>query len=418
MGLCNSVQIEQELKSEIELNDNDNDTLNKNIELRMLEEAKRDQQSKKFLLLGIGSSGKSTVFNQLSYIYKTDKKDDKVLGQPIITGQSRINVIRENCLKTILLLLHKSAILYDKDKTKYEDCFVDTNVEQTKNSVKAIKDFPNELFDNEADATQINVENSTQKIVDLGKHIEYVWSLEGVKATFERKELFSIIENLDYFFNQINVVMRPDYDPTPMDILRARIRTTGILEKKIWCKGVPFIVVDVGGQRNERRKWISQFSEITALIYVSAMNHYCRVLFEDENKNAMIESIETFEQIINYKLFLRKHVIMFLNKMDLFDKCIRDRKSLSLCFGDKWTEHPTKIEYEPNDDEKEDLESLEAAKDCAIKFIQEQYASVSKWDRKIYFHTTTATDKESIEKVFWDVQNMVIEKNLHRGGLV
>ena len=33
-----------------------------------------------------------------------------------------------------------------------------------------------------------------------------------------------------------------------------------------------FCVYDVGGQRNERRKWIRCFDEVTAIIFVAAIN--------------------------------------------------------------------------------------------------------------------------------------------------
>jgi hypothetical protein len=47
--------------------------------------------------------------------------------------------------------------------------------------------------------------------------------------------------------------------------------------------------LDVGGQRNERRKWIHCFDSVTALIFVAAISEYDQVLYEDEKKNRLIE---------------------------------------------------------------------------------------------------------------------------------
>lgn len=46
-----------------------------------------------------------------------------------------------------------------------------------------------------------------------------------------------------------------------------------------------FSVVDVGGQRSERRKWIHCFDDVKAIIFVVALSGYNQVLFEDTRVN-------------------------------------------------------------------------------------------------------------------------------------
>ena len=43
-------------------------------------------------------------------------------------------------------------------------------------------------------------------------------------------------------------------------------------EEEYVIDGVPFVVYDVGGQRNERRKWIHCFNDVTAIIFVAALS--------------------------------------------------------------------------------------------------------------------------------------------------
>ena len=38
--------------------------------------------------------------------------------------------------------------------------------------------------------------------------------------------------------------------------------------------------------------------------------------------------------------------------------------------------------------------------------------------RIIFCHVTCATDQDTVKKVFWDIQNIVIRSNLRRGGLM
>ena len=52
---------------------------------------------------------------------------------------------------------------------------------------------------------------------------------------------------------------------------------------------VPFRIFDVGGQRNERRKWIHCFDGVTAVIFVAAISEYDQVCFEDSHKNRLDE---------------------------------------------------------------------------------------------------------------------------------
>jgi hypothetical protein len=43
-----------------------------------------------------------------------------------------------------------------------------------------------------------------------------------------------------------------------------------------------FRLLDVGGQRKERKKWIHCFENVTAIIFCVAMSEYDQVLQEDE----------------------------------------------------------------------------------------------------------------------------------------
>lgn len=43
-------------------------------------------------------------------------------------------------------------------------------------------------------------------------------------------------------------------------------------------------MVDVGGQRSERRKWIHCFENVTSIIFLVALSEYDQILFESDNE--------------------------------------------------------------------------------------------------------------------------------------
>ncbi len=78
-----------------------------------------------------------------------------------------------------------------------------------------------------------------------------------------------------------------------------------------------FRFIDVGGQRNERRKWIHCFENVTAVIFVAAISEYDQTLYEDEKVNRLQESIDVFSTICNNPFFDKTAMILFLNKVNL-----------------------------------------------------------------------------------------------------
>jgi guanine nucleotide-binding protein subunit alpha len=53
-------------------------------------------------------------------------------------------------------------------------------------------------------------------------------------------------------------------------------------------------VVDVGGQRSERRKWMHCFSNVHAILFVASLSCYDQNLREDIYQNSMIETLLLF----------------------------------------------------------------------------------------------------------------------------
>ena len=92
------------------------------------------------------------------------------------------------------------------------------------------------------------------------------------------------------FLDDLDRLGAKDYQPTEQDILRTRVKTTGIVEVHFSFKNLNFKLFDVGGQRSERKKWIHCFEDVTAIIFCVAMSEYDQVLHEDETTVKSLEN--------------------------------------------------------------------------------------------------------------------------------
>lgn len=137
----------------------------------------------------------------------------------------------------------------------------------------------------------------------------------GIVKTWTRRSDYQIVESVKYYFNKIDEIMQPGYLASDDDILYARVRTSGIVTERyvrgdtwplagsslasslsvslcLLCRyvidGTIFEMYDVGGQRNERKKWIHCFDSVTAIIFVAALSEYDQVLFEDASTNRYV----------------------------------------------------------------------------------------------------------------------------------
>jgi len=169
------------------------------------------------------------------------------------------------------------------------------------------------------------------------------------------------------------------------------VLTSAIVEQTFQIQQALFKFLDVGGQRNERRKWIHCFEDVTAIIYVAAMQEFDQVLYEDEKTNRLQESIRVFSEVVSSVYFSKPTIILFLNKRDLFEDKIK-KVNLKVCFEDYLGDNSYAN---------------------AAKFIEDQFRKVNKnKSRLVFTHFTCATDTDGVEKVFRATRETILYYNL------
>merc|ERR1712087_273489 len=229
-----------------------------------------------------------------------------------------------------------------------------------------------------------------------------LWKSEKIKETYKNRAKYQLTDSASYYFGRLTDIGRDDYVPTEQDVLRSRVRTTGIVENAFDIDGNQFKMFDVGGQRNERKKWIHCFENVTAVLFVAAISEYDQVLYEDENTNRMVESLNLFEEICNSRWFRETSMILFLNKCDLFRLKI-DKVPLGVCFP----------EYAKNDMD------IPPGYEEGTMFMRDRFEERNRNpEKQVYTHITCATDTRNITAVFTAVKDIIIRKSLIEAGLV
>jgi hypothetical protein len=123
---------------------------------------------------------------------------------------------------------------------------------------------------------------------------------------------------LHSYFDSIARIGGRNYVPSDQDVLRSRVKTTGITETTFQIGELKYRMFDVGGQRSERKKWIHCFENVTAIVFLVAISEYDQMLYEDESINRMQEALVLFDSICNSRWFVRTSIILFLNKVRPF----------------------------------------------------------------------------------------------------
>ncbi|XP_042697458.2 guanine nucleotide-binding protein subunit alpha-15 isoform X3 [Chrysemys picta bellii] len=251
----------------------------------------------------------------------------------------------------------------------------------------------------------VNASKVAALIRPYANAIESLWRDAGIRTCYERRREYHLLDSAPYFLSSLERIAEDSYIPTAQDVLRSRMPTTGISEYCFSMQEMILRIVDVGGQKSERKKWIHCFENVIALIYLASLSEYDQCLEENSEENRMRESLALFRTILELPWFQSASVILFLNKTDLLE--------------DKIT-HSDLAAYFPSfPGPKRDAEA-------AKKFILEMYVDTYKRcsavhcdagqrpsmmaskSRCLYRHYTCATDTQNIRKVFKDVRDVVL----------
>ncbi|CAF0764408.1 unnamed protein product [Rotaria sordida] len=365
--------------------------INKQINAKLKHDEKIYKATYRLLLLGAGESGKSTVVKQMKILHNPFTTQEKVDKIPDIKRNIR------DSLTSILRALDmiNPPVRLEHPENQSRATYILTTAHQLD------FEYPSEFFE----------------------HVEILWRDAGVQECFQRSIEYQLIDSAKYFLDRVNEIKKPNYMPNDQDILRCRVLTSGIYETIFTVDRVRFHMFDVGGQREERRKWIQCFNDVTAIIFVTACSGFNLVLTEDENQNQLRESLDLFKNIWNNRWLKTISVILFLNKQDLLADKIKVGHRLEDNFPEFAHYVVSHVELDSSFLKYKKSEPNEDPEVTRAKyFIRDEFLRISTAGgnnrHSCYPHFTCAVDTENIRRVFNDCRDIIQRIHLRQYELL
>ncbi|CAD6197298.1 unnamed protein product [Caenorhabditis auriculariae] len=343
----------------------ESDERTKAIEKELHKERKILRRQIKLLLLGSGESGKSTFVKQMQIIH----------GAGEFTADE-VRAYRQQIYQNVISAMRVLLDARQKLNIKWE------NPEKAHNVNKILR-FTGTDFMKGIDFTTF---------VEVTPIIRDFWEDASIRKTYEQRNLFQISDSCQFFFDNLGRIAMPDFHPTNRDILFCRKATRGISEHIFEINKIPFRFIDVGGQRSQRQKWFQCFADITSILFMVASNEYDQVILEDRRTNRIVESRAVFETIVNNRAFSSVSIILFMNKCDLLEEKV-PKSDIRQYLDDFTGDHLS-------------------VRDVQFFLVDKFEASRKDRARPFFYHFTTAVNTDNIRRVFKDVRESILEKNL------
>ncbi|KAI9313591.1 putative Gpa2-guanine nucleotide-binding protein alpha-2 subunit [Dichotomocladium elegans] len=341
---------------------NQADETTRSIDKQIKTDERRLKTEVKLLLLGAGESGKSTVLKQMRLLHAAGFDAQEREGYRMIVF-SNVFSIMQTLLEIVqqLKISPGDPMLLETSKHLFHEI----------PTIAKNEPFPIEYLD----------------------PIKRLWADPCTQKAYLHGNMYALHDNISYFYTDLDRLWARDYIPTDQDIIRCRAKTTGVVEAVFHLGPLTYRMVDVGGQRSERKKWMHCFENVTAILFIVAISGYDQCLLEDRDSNQMFEALMLFDSICNSSWFEKTSMILFLNKIDIFREKIKT-SPIAQHFPD-YTGPP------------EDAEQASA-------YFRKRFQRLNRnKDKRVYCYFTDATDAKLLQHVMVAVSDIILNENLN-----
>eukprot|EP00455_Lapot_gusevi_P045105 TRINITY_DN5738_c0_g1_i4.p1 TRINITY_DN5738_c0_g1~~TRINITY_DN5738_c0_g1_i4.p1 ORF type:complete len:351 (-),score=28.67 TRINITY_DN5738_c0_g1_i4:42-1094(-) len=306
------------------------------------------QPHQKWLLLGAGEVGKSTIFKNIILYHQLLTSQD---SRPFF---SELQCSTLGCMQSLLRCSDKLSVRLGNA--------ISPDLAEEKKIVESLPDA---------------YDRSGVYTVEVAAAVYRLWQDPFIQQCYAMRHGIhspAVPDSAAYLFERARQYADSSYAVTPLDILHVVIRTIGVIQQNMFINGRAVSVFDTGGQRAERKKWIHLFDGQPTILFVAALSEYNQMVWEDDTgtSNRLIESLELFESLAQpARQLSASRFVLILNKVDVFRTRIQ---TYHLC------------DYLP------DYNGPQQDADAAQDWIVQQFRNRMPTGRQLDVFFTTATD--------------------------
>lgn len=181
----------------------------KAIEKGLKEDGIQAAKDIKLLLLGAGESGKSTIVKQMKIIHEGGfTSEDNKQFKPVVYS---------NTIQSLVAIIRAMGTLN-----------IPFGANERESDAKMVLDVIARMEDTEPFSE------------DLLTAMKHLWQDAGVQECFGRSNEYQLNDSAKYFLDDLDRLGGKEYMPTEQDILRTRVKTTGIVEVHFSFKNLNF----------------------------------------------------------------------------------------------------------------------------------------------------------------------------------
>ncbi|KAI5116845.1 hypothetical protein M0805_006077 [Coniferiporia weirii] len=237
-----------------------------------------------------------------------------------------------------------------------------------------------------------------------------LWRDPTVLSVLKRRRV-RMEESAGFYLNDVERITALKYIPTDDDVLRARLKTLGVVEHSFIIKGGPqggntgveWRIYDVGGARHQRQAWAPYFEDVNAIIFLAPISAFDQTLAEDQRVNRLEDSMLLWRSVVSNKLLADVNIVLFLNKCDLLKAKLE--AGVSLVY------HMVSYRDRPND-----YESVSSY--FKNKFRALHLSHTPNRSRELFVHLTSVTDKHKTSIIISSVRDLILRQNLQQSRLM
>ena len=295
-----------------------------------------------------------------------------------------------------------------------------------------------------------NKDTCWNKHKKVGNIVKHILNNKCIQELFKQKSKhYYCTDDLEYILNNCDILFDISYfndqNISMETLLKWYIKTFRPQKQLLQIRPYDCEFWDHGGMPCQMKRWVNSFDNVSAIIWVVSLDDYSKECIHDPDMNALILSIQTFNELVNSRWFAYSIFFILFTKKDLFSKQLKLGYNFDVSFHNEYKWNPKHnyypsyifhkimdeyisemnihipnsirkiiIKYHPNGN----------FNDCynrSLKYIKDTYLQQKKTSDKypiVECFDCDAFNSTEIARISIDLQNSIIENSLHKGGLI